>query len=115
MRADELTLKHEFQQWWAGYPLKVGKLAAEQKYRAARTKRKASAQDLLAGLAAYIANKPDWQAYANPATWLNQGRWMDDYSKPAPSSPPAKSIPAAYRPYIPLGDRVKLEDRDSGN
>jgi hypothetical protein len=109
MRVDELTLKHEWNEWWSSYPHKVGKLAAEKSYRAARTKRKASAQDLLTGLAAYIAHKPDWQSYANPATWLNQGRWMDDYAKPAPSEKPARYVPPAYRPYVSLAERLRLE------
>lgn len=105
MKPDELTIKHDFADWWRGYPHKVGKLAAEKSYRTARTKRKASAQDLLTGLAAYIAHKPEWQSYANPATWLNQGRWMDDYSTPAPTERPAPFVPEAYRPYVRLADR----------
>ena len=105
---DEITIKRDFAEWWRAYPLKVGKLAAEQKYRAARTKRKASAQDLLTGLAQYIAHKPEWQHYANPGTWLHQGRWMDDYSKAAPAEKPQARVPLAYRPYVPL--RLRQEN-----
>ena len=109
MRVDELTLKHDFAEWWTAYPHKVAKIAADKAYRSARLKRKASAQDLLTGLANYILHKPEWQSWANPASWLNAGRWMDDYSKPAPSEKPQRFVPAAYRPYIPLAERLRLE------
>lgn len=114
MRVDELTLKREWAEWWGQYPHKVAKIAAEKAYRSARLKRKASAQDLLAGLANYIQHKPEWQSWANGASWLNAGRWMDDY-RTQPTTAPAKFVPAAYRPYIPLAERLKLEDRDTGN
>jgi hypothetical protein len=114
MRVDELTLKREWAEWWSNYPHKVAKIAAEKAYRSARVKRKASAQDLLTGLASYIQHKPEWQSWANGASWLNSGRWMDDYSRSAPSRPPVKQLPAAYRPYIPLGDRDRM-NRDTGN
>lgn len=114
MRADELTLKHDFAEWWSNYPHKVAKIAAEKAYRVARLKRKASAQDLLTGLAKYIQHKPEWQSWAHPASWLNAGRWLDDYSKAAPSTPPQKVQLAAYRPYIPLAERDRMNRESRG-
>jgi hypothetical protein len=101
--------KNDFTEWWRNYPSKVGKLAAQKAYRAARVKHRASAQDLLSGLAAYIVHKPEWQAWAHPTTWLHQGRWADDYSKPAPAEKPKAFVPPAYRPYVRLADRVERE------
>lgn len=39
----------------------------------------ASADDISAGVDRYIRNKPEWQAFCHPETFLNQGRWMDEY------------------------------------
>ncbi len=33
----------------------------------------------MAGLRVYIANKPDDRDWLHPSTFLNQGRWMDEY------------------------------------
>jgi hypothetical protein len=106
MKPDELTLKKDWAEFWASYPKKVSKLAAEKAYRTARIKRQASAQDLLSGLAAYIVHKPEWQEWANGASWLNAGGWMNDYNKPAPAQKP---VPLAYRPYVPLRLRTEGE------
>lgn len=99
-------LQADFAEWWKRYPHKVAKIAAEKAYRHARLKRRTSAQELLTGLAAYVQHKPAWQSYANAASWLNAGRWLDDYSKPAPSEPPPRRVPEAYRPYVRLADRL---------
>lgn len=76
------TLAEEFAAFWACYPSRVGKLAAEQEYVKAR--RRASAQDILDGVARYKAGKPEWKEWCNPRTFLHQGRWMDEYDVPAP-------------------------------
>jgi hypothetical protein len=65
----------EFDDFWTYYPRRVGKLAAERAYRTAR--KRASAQEILDGLTvAHFARDP--QFIPHPATWLNQGRWMDE-------------------------------------
>lgn len=64
----------EFEAWWALYPKKVGKIAARTAYDKAR--KGAPAEALRDGV-----KRTRWPAEAryipNPATWLNQGRWMD--------------------------------------
>lgn len=65
----------DFSAWWAAYPHKVGKKAAEKAYETAR--KSVSAKVLLDGVRAYIRTKPADRAWCNPATWLNQGRWED--------------------------------------
>ncbi len=68
--------ENTFELFWAAYPLKVGKLAAVKAYVKAR--QSASADEIMTGVRNYVRTKPDWQRWAHPATWLNQGRWMDE-------------------------------------
>ena len=75
-----VTLLDGFAEFWAAYPRKVGRLAAEAKYAAAR--KKATAEDILAGVERYMRNKPAWQDWAHPSTFLSQGRWLDEYDEP---------------------------------
>jgi len=67
----------DFDTFWALYPLKVGKRAAEKAYKAARRRAKPAA--ILAGLgkACEAWNGADDRYLPHPATWLNQDRWGD--------------------------------------
>lgn len=67
-----------FDAWWAKYPRRVGKLAAMKAYGKALTM--ATHEQLMAGVELYRDHLPDEAQYiAHPATWLNQGRWLDEY------------------------------------
>ncbi len=66
----------EFEMFWDKCPVKKARLLAEKAYVKAR--KRATAQELLDGMDRYVENKPGWQEYAYPATWLNQGRWLDE-------------------------------------
>lgn len=68
--------KFDFIAWYALYPHKVGRGAAEKSY--AKASCKASAEEMLEGLRNYIRTKPPDREYCNPATWLNQERWKDE-------------------------------------
>jgi uncharacterized protein YdaU (DUF1376 family) len=76
-----------FDAFWRAYPNRVGKDAA----RSAFDKRKVD-DDLLALMLSAItaqAKSEKWtkdggQFIPNPATWLNQGRWMDDTNAEQP-------------------------------
>lgn len=68
-------LEQEWQEFWYRYPARVGKLAAHAEYLKAR--KQASAADILAAVDRYIRDKPDWQQWAHPKTWLRQGRYLD--------------------------------------
>lgn len=81
--AREAAFHVEFEDWYAGYPHKVGRAAALKSYLAARRKG-TTPDELRAGLTRYIASKPSDRAWCNPATWLNQERWRD---APAPVVP----------------------------
>ena len=67
----------DFDTFWAAYPLKVGKPAAEKSYRTAR--RRAKPASILAGLGAACEawKGSDERFIPHPATWLNQDRWGD--------------------------------------
>ena len=75
-----------FATWYAAYPKKVGKGAAERAFKAAL--KKTDLETLTAGRDRYIAatRDTDPKFIANPATWLNGERWADEtpgHSKPA--------------------------------
>ena len=70
-----------FEEFWKAYPKKIGKDAA----RRAFSKRSPTSDTLAAMLAAITVQRRSlqWtrdggQYIPNPATWLNQGRWMDE-------------------------------------
>lgn len=95
-RATRATSHPDFPDFWAAYPRKVGKGAAEKAFAAAIAKG-ASVADIAAGL-----NRQRWPADAqfipHPATWLNQSRWQDDPGAAAP--PPAQSEPAGKMDWL---------------
>jgi len=70
----------DFEEWWALYPHKIGKIAAKKKYEIA-LRHVAGASELWLGVHRYIRDKPADRPWWNPATWLHQGRWKD---QPAP-------------------------------
>lgn len=64
------------EQFWNGYPHKIGKSDAIAKLERVR-KRGVSWVILVDGLRRYVASKPVDRPWCNPATWLNQARWED--------------------------------------
>jgi len=77
----------EFDQFWAAYPRKIGKLAAQAAFKRARTQ--ATLVEILDGIARYVKGKPQYADFCHPRTWLTQGRWMDEYG----ACPTAPSVP----------------------
>jgi len=77
----------EFDQFWAAFPRKVGKLAALAAFKRARTQ--ATLAEILDGITRYVQGKPQYADFCHPRTWLSQGRWMDEYETrtPAPAQP----------------------------
>ena len=77
----------EFELFWHSYPKKTGKDAAWRSWQARkREKRLPSVDDLIAAIDRF-RNTEKWQEdggryIPNPATWLNQGRWMDEAPEP---------------------------------
>lgn len=102
-----------FELFWNAYPHKVGKKAAEKKYWIVR--REVDHDTIMHGLALYKETKPDWKAWCNPATWLNQGRWEDQPADTRPPDPGERASPALppcyqreFKPKAKKSDRLKL-------
>lgn len=90
---------------YSGYPHKV---AVDGAIRAWEKRRKAgtlpSVDVLIAATKAYIARKPERIDWANPATWLNGGRWQDE---PAliPNSPAEAAKSRTDDDWLPIVQR----------
>ena len=108
-------LKMLFEEWYAHYPRKVGRGAAEKQYGAALKKTEQSALvERVMVFALAVADK-DPSFIPHPATWLSQERWTDDQAAINPQSDPVKpgasrggnsSITAASRRFV-SGERLR--------
>lgn len=77
------VVQERFEQFWKLYPKKVGKGDARKKFLKLKPNQKLFDQILSAVEAAKKTEqwtKNNGQFVPNPATWLNQSRWEDDYS-----------------------------------
>jgi hypothetical protein len=74
-----------FETWWAQWPDKVAKKAAEKAWRAARG-RGWSVADLLRFAAEYIAGKDPARPWMHAATFLNGERWKDAAASVKPTN-----------------------------
>lgn len=88
-------LEKRFETFWKAYPKKVGKDAASKAF----AKRKPDDKLMKEILQAVELQKgsDQWtkdggQYIPNPATWLNQGRWMDELEQAPPDNPFAGAI-----------------------
>jgi uncharacterized protein YdaU (DUF1376 family) len=66
-----------FEIWWGLYPRRVGKIKARKAYHRAC---KVAAPDDLAEAVRRATWPADAKFIPHPATWLNEGRWMDGAS-----------------------------------
>jgi hypothetical protein len=80
-----------FETWWEAYPSKIGKAAAQRKFDTVRRSGTVTFEALMAGLEAYRRNKPPDRDWCHPTTWLNQGRWADEFGGASKSVDPAKA------------------------
>lgn len=76
----------EFEQFWNAYPKKIAKQDALKAWGKAKAK---PPLDRLLAVLSHAKASTQWtkeggQFIPNPATWLNQGRWDDEYTVPAP-------------------------------
>jgi hypothetical protein len=75
----------DFDQFWQAYPRRIGKIAARKAFDKA-IKNGATLTQLLAGIGLYLQYKPVYADYCHPASWLNAGRWMDEWADPVPTT-----------------------------
>jgi len=73
-----------FEQFWKVWPNKVGKLVAERAFTKAFAKH--GLEPIMAGLERYLLEKPADRPWLNPATFLNQERFLDE-----PAAEPSKT------------------------
>ena len=77
-----------FNQFWAIFPKKVGKLDAKKKF--AKAMKEATLSELLESLnkqkLSFEWTKQNGRYIPNPSTWLNQGRWMDEIEVATPKA-----------------------------
>ena len=89
-----------FERWYEGYPHKVGRGAAEKAFARALSSGEVTPDELIAGRDRYIRTKNPEHPWCNPATWLNQKRWLD---QPASSSIGAAKSDKATEPRHDFG------------
>lgn len=95
-----------FEGWWSLYPASKRKVAkgeclalfrqAVTGFRRADKKGhqkildhgRATPQQMIDALKVYVATNPDPEYVPAPATWLNQGRWLDEHATPKPAAEP---------------------------
>jgi hypothetical protein len=77
MVKDSEAFGADFEAFWAAYPRRIGKFAAQREYLKAR-RRGVTQMELLNGVEKYIATKPAYADWCHPRTFLSQGRWLDE-------------------------------------
>jgi hypothetical protein len=65
-----------FDAFWSLYPRKVGKKPAREVWERL-VRRGVDSDAIMAGLRQYLADKPEWQHWCHPVTFLRQERWND--------------------------------------
>lgn len=99
-----------FDRFWAAYPRKVGKGAAERSF--VRIRPDAALLDGMLRAIETQRQSDTWQRgyIPNPATWLNQRRWEDEPD--GVTAPAAQQVPHSPPPPTPVldpnGDITKL-------
>lgn len=99
-----MTKEEQFEVFWRTYPRRISKGTA----RTAFTKAigKTSLEAMLEAITAYVANKPAYQDYKHPSTWLNGECWSDEWAVPVPVHKPERrrNILDATRDFIGYSD-----------
>ena len=70
--------KEQFELFWNRYDKKVSRADVEKRFMTAL--KKDTIENIMSGLDNYLKTRsPDSQYWKNPATWLNQECWKDEY------------------------------------
>lgn len=96
-----------FAQFWAAYPRRVGKLAAQKAWKKLKPD-EALAKKILEALEAqsqaWAASGQEFCFIPHPTTWLNQGRWEDELVPLGSKLKPKAAPRPAVRVLHPVGD-----------
>ena len=87
-----------FDRWWETWPNKVGIGAAERAFGKVQKSGQVGFGTMMAALERYKRCKPVDRPWCNPATWLNQKRWLDEWT--VESGRPAGSSTARANPFV---------------
>lgn len=68
-----------FAAFWTAYPRKIGKKAAQNKFKQAI--KLTDLPTMLAAIERYKEHKPADIDFCHPTTWLHQGRWDDEFTE----------------------------------
>ena len=100
-----------FAEWYEGWPHKVGKQAALRAF--AKACRLASLPDLIAAEQRYVHDKPPDRPWCNPATWLNEHRWLDQPANGAINGHDVsqQGTPQGPPPDVPEDWEKRLDDQ----
>lgn len=70
-----------FNEFWGLYPRKIGKKYAGACFWRA-VEEGATTGEIIVGLRLFLDNLPEERQFIpHPSTWLNQGRWEDEYEQ----------------------------------
>lgn len=88
-----MTREEQFEVFWRAYPRRISKATARTAF--AKAIGKTTLYTMIEAIAAYVANKPSYQDFKHPSTWLNGECWDDEWTTP----------PIAPRPSTPFQQR----------
>lgn len=93
LSAKRRELVKAFERFWAIYPRRIGKKAARERFIRTVQRGEATAEQLITGAERFAAQmrreERPLDKIAHPTTWLNQGRWEDDFGGQAGEDPTA--------------------------
>jgi hypothetical protein len=98
IKEPSMNIAQDFEKFWAVYPHKTGKLAAQRAFAKALTV--TDFDTLLAGAVSFAndPNLPSEKKYIkHPATWLNAGCWDDEPLPVDPKAQVERSVEASKR------------------
>ena len=76
-------MTYTFEQFWSDYPKKTGRKDCEKRFAKLTAAERKEIQDTLSER---VKTDENWSAgkfIPNPSTYINQGRWSDEYKKKA--------------------------------
>lgn len=94
-----------FEQFWSSYPRRIAKYAARQSYEKA-LRHGANPDEIISGVENYkkhlVKEETPERFIAHASTWLNQGRWEDEYTL---------NLPQQEAPMFHVGETMSQAKR----